>query len=55
MTEARLGVQMELVQNTFWNNMPSPARRSSAGVGFNPASRPPYAPMACDVWSSLMM
>jgi hypothetical protein len=35
--------------------MPPFASESMFGVGFSAASRPPYAPIACVVWSSDMM
>jgi hypothetical protein len=44
---ARLGVQIELWQNTASNRMPAWANASIFGVAFRSASRPPYAPMAC--------
>jgi len=52
---ARLGVQIELLQNTRSNRMPPFASESMFGVGFSFASRLPYAPMACEVWSSDMI
>jgi hypothetical protein len=52
---ARLGVQIELLQNTRSNRIPPLASESILGVGFSSASRLPYAPIACVVWSSDMM
>ena len=43
---ARLGEQMELLQQTFVNRMPSAARRSMVGVRTNSCSHDLYAPMA---------
>ena len=53
---ARLGVQIEFVQNTFSNNIPSAARRSIVGVISSPRNLgSSYAPIPWQVWSSDMM
>ena len=52
---ARLGEQMELLQQTLLKRMPSAAKRSIVGVGQNFLSHEPYAPIASDAWSSDMM
>jgi hypothetical protein len=49
---ARLGTQMELVQNALLSRVPSRASWSRVGVGLRAANRPPYAPIACAAWSS---
>jgi hypothetical protein len=52
---ARLGEQMELLQQTLVNRMPSAANRSIVGVEQYFLSQEPYAPMASEAWSSDMM
>ena len=52
---ARLGEQMELLQQTLVKRMPSAARRSMVGVGQYFLSHESYAPMASEAWSSDMM
>ena len=46
---------MEFEQKALVMMMPSRAILSMLGVGLSGAKRPPYAPMACAVWSSDMM
>ena len=46
--EARLGLQIELLQKVFSQIIPSAANLSIVGLGFNFAKRPPYAPIASD-------
>ena len=49
---ARLGAHIALEQKAFSKSIPSLASRSIVGVGLSLASLLPYAPTACEVWSS---
>lgn len=52
MMHALDGVLIAFVQKAFSIIIPSLPMRSIVGVGLRGASRLPYAPIACEVWSS---